>query len=180
MGKRIDGGIICVVAASQWVALFFAFHRIPLTVILTLYCLFISHHRQGGGVGVGYGEETRSGCLCHHDPPSSPRPPSGSGVARRVPWQHSVFAWLQHLSSRGHQSQQVKRTYLLEAQELGEQDDPQEHNGDCRGFASSRRVDSSEETYLPSHKHCVPSKTPAPSLSSTTHYQYLCKYYVGG
>ena len=149
MGKRIDGGIICVVAASQWVALFFAFHRIPLTVILTLLLsVYLSHHRQGGGVGVGYGEEeTCSGCLCHHDPPSSPRPPSGSGVARRVPWQHSVFAWLQHLSSRGHQSQQVKRTYLLEAQELGEQD-PQEHNGDCRGFASSRRVDSSEETYL--------------------------------
>jgi hypothetical protein len=60
MGKRIEGGIICVVTASQWVALFFAFHRLPLPVILTLLLsVYLSHHRQGGGVGVGYGEETR-------------------------------------------------------------------------------------------------------------------------
>ena len=129
-------------------------HTHPFTV-----CLF---HMITGREVVSVSDMVRrpaSGCLCHHDPPSSPRPPSGSGVARRVPWQHSSFPWLQHLSSRGHQSQQVKRTYLLEAQE-----DPQEHNGDCRGFAILRRVDSSEETYLLSLKHCVPSKTPGPSF----------------
>ena len=82
MGKRIEGGIICVVTASQWVALFFAFHHLQLPAILTLLLsVYLSHHRQGCGVGVGYGEETRSGCLCHHDPSSSPRPPSGSGGA---------------------------------------------------------------------------------------------------
>jgi hypothetical protein len=82
MGKRIESGVICGVTASQWVALFFAFHRLPLPVILTfLLSVYLSHHRQGGGVSVGYGEETRSGCLCHHGPSSSPRPPSGSGGA---------------------------------------------------------------------------------------------------